>query len=215
MKHIKHLWQLTPKVLRSLLAAILILAVAAGSVLAAQGSSTAQATPSVSDQLISRRSSPGIYAAPSTCAIAAPIVPALVTEKEIELRQFHRDFAKFIEEQAKLDNAAGLTFDRDVMAIEKYRLDCEVMVLRAKQILAAGDIFSLPELPVSAREIALRKRQLEIARRIDAETTVAQSEGLDSLNKLWQTRRDRTDAEILLLQAETQKKLQEMQENPA
>lgn len=212
MTHIKQLWQLTPKVLRSLLATVLIIILAGSSVLGAQRDVTPPHQPN--SQLISRRTSPGFYTAPSSCSLTAPLVPALVTAEEIGLRQFQIDFAKFIEEQAKLDQEAGLTLSRDVLNIQKYRLDCEIVLLKAKQALAGNGTFSLPDTAVTTQELELRKRQFAIAEQVDEDATLSQAEGLVSLNTLWTSRRDRIDSEILLLQATVQKRFQDLQNNP-
>lgn len=213
MKHIKKMGQRTPKVLRSLLIAILVVIVAGGTALGAERHTSN--LHQVGTQLISRRrTAPGVYSVPSNCSLAAPIVPALITDEEVELRQFQADFSQFIEDQAKLDEAAGLTFDRDVLAIEKYRIDCEIMVLKAKQILATGGDFTLPAIPITEEEIALRKRQFAIAEEIDEEAALSQAAGIASLNSVWRSRRERIDTEILWRQAQTQKKLQDLQNTP-
>ncbi|MEO1182443.1 MAG: hypothetical protein AAFX51_16705, partial [Cyanobacteria bacterium J06636_28] len=144
MKDIKHLGKLAPTVLRSLLIAVLVIAVAGVST-AAVGvgtqpppiPSSASPPPQTDSRLIARALS-GAYTIPAACSV--PIIPALVTEDEIELRQYQVDFAKFIEEQAELDRQVNLTSQRDVLAIEKFRLDCEIMLTRAEHILQSNNI---------------------------------------------------------------------------
>lgn len=195
--------QRAPKVLRSLLIAILVVIMAGTTVLAARVSQ-----PELPDaQLIAARALPGVYSVPSTCSV--PIIPAAVTAKEIELRQYQLDFAKFIEEQANLDREAALTTSRDVLSIEKFRIDCEIMLLQAKRLLESDN--TLPALPatVTQQQIELRKRQFEIAKQIDAEEAIAQEAGVASLNRVWAARRTRIDSEILLVQAIVQERLQD------
>lgn len=156
---------------------------------------------------IAARALPGIYSVPSSCSV--PIIPAIVTEKEIELRQYQLNFAKFIEEQANLDKEAALTSSRDVLAIERFRIDCDIMLMRANQALASEDVFPLPTFQVTPQEIELRKRQFEIAKQIDDEEAIAQEAGVASLNRVWAARRSRIDSEILFVQATAQRKLQE------
>lgn len=204
------MWPVAPKILRSLLIAVLIITLAGihSATLAARRTTTPQVqNPAPSDtQLLAARALPGVYSVPSSCSV--PIIPAIVTENEIELRQYQADFAKFIEEQAKLDREASLTLQRDVLAIERFRLDCEIKVLQAKQSLQTGSAVPLPSVPVTPQEIELRKRQLAIAKQIDAEEGAAQEAGIASINSVWAARRTRTDAEILLLQATVQQRLQ-------
>ena len=161
------------------------------------------AQPQPDSRLIANRVLPGVYTVPSTCSV--PIVPDIVTEEEIELRQYQVDFAKYIEEQATLDQQATLTLERDVLAIEKFRLDCEIMVLRARQLLqtTADGAVTPPSTPdITAQEIALRNRQFQIAKQIDEEELISHKAGIVSLNSVWTARRARIDAEILLHQAE-------------
>lgn len=158
---------------------------------------------------IAARALPGIYSVPTSCSV--PIIPAAITEQEIELRQYQLNFAKFIEEQANLDKEAALTSSRDVLAIEKFRIDCEIILMRAKQVLASEEASPLTTLQVPPQEIALRTRQLEIAKQIDQEEAIAQEAGVASLNRVWAARRARIDSEILLVQAKAQEKLQEQQ----
>lgn len=215
MKDIKHLWKLAPTVLRSLLIAALIFTMTGihSATLAARHPTPQGQNPVVSSDnpLMASRALPGVYSVPSSCSV--PIIPAIVTESEIELRQHQADFAKFIEEQAKLDRAASLTLQRDVLAIERFRLDCEIKVLQAKQGLQTNSTVPLPNVPVTPQEIELRKRQLAIARQIDAEEGVAQEAGIASINSVWAARRTRIDAEILLLQSTVQQRLQNTQRN--
>ncbi|MEM9483116.1 MAG: hypothetical protein AAGA83_05435 [Cyanobacteria bacterium P01_F01_bin.116] len=185
--------------------AILVIIVAGTAVLGASNSQQAVELPASSQ--IAARALPGIYSVPSSCSV--PIIPAIITEQEIELRQYQLDFAKFIEEQATLDKEAALTSSRDVLAIEKFRIDCEIMVTRAKQILTSEDVSPLPTIQVTPQEVELRKRQFEIAKQIDEEEATAQEAGVASLNRVWAARRSRTDSEILFIQAKIQEKLQE------
>ena len=158
--------------------------------------------------MIAARALPGSYSVPSTCSV--PIIPALVTEKEIKLRQYQLDFAKFIEEQANLDREAALTMSRDVLSIERFRLDCEIMLLRAKQILDSNSDYPLPAVKITPQEIELRKSQFDISKQLDEEESLAQEVGVASLNRVWSARRSRTNSEILLLQATVQKRLQDI-----
>ncbi|MEM7062102.1 MAG: hypothetical protein AAF572_02935 [Cyanobacteria bacterium P01_B01_bin.77] len=210
MKHLKHMWPFAPKVLRSLLLAVLIVVMTGLSTatLAARTETPQLPNPrALSDsQLIAARALPGVYSVPSSCSV--PIIPAIVTENEIDLRQYQADFAKFIEEQAKLDREASLTLQRDVLAIERFRLDCEIKVLQAKQSLETGSAVPFSRVSVTPQEIELRKRQLAIAKQIDAEEGVAQEAGIASINRVWTARRALIDAEILLLQATVQQRLQ-------
>lgn len=204
----KRLWQIAPKVLRSLLIAILVV-IMAGASTGAWGADGARSQPEQSDsQLIAARALPGSYSVPSTCSV--PIIPALVTEKEIKLRQYQFDFAKFIEEQANLDREAALTMNRDVLSIERFRLDCEIMLLRAKQILDSNSDYPLPAVKITPQEIELRKSQFDISKQLDEEESLAQEVGVASLNRVWSARRSRTNSEILLLQATVQKRLQDI-----
>ncbi|MBE9067359.1 hypothetical protein IQ260_11900 [Leptolyngbya cf. ectocarpi LEGE 11479] len=208
MKHLKHMWPVAPKILRSLLIAVLIVTLAGmhSATLAARRTTSQVQSPSSDTQLMAARALPGVYSVPSSCSV--PIIPAIVTENEIELRQYQADFAKFIEEQAKLDREASLTLQRDVLSIERFRLDCEIKVLQARQSLQTGSAVPLPRVSVTPQEIELRKRQLAIAKQIDAEEGVAQEAGIASINSVWAARRNRIDAEILLLQATVQQRLQ-------
>lgn len=200
MKHPMRTWQLAPKVLRSLLITVLLITMAATAVFAAR-----QPSSPADSRLIAARALPGIYSVPATCSV--PIIPAIVTNEEIRLRQYQLDFANFIEEQANLDREAALTTSRDVLSIEKYRLDCEIMLLRAKQALAADS--ALPSVQVTSQEIDLRTRQFAIAKQLDEEEAIAQEVGVASLNRVWAARRSRIDSEILLVQAKVQKQLQD------
>lgn len=208
MKDLTHLWQLAPRFLRSLLIAILVV-IMAGVSTGAWGADGARSQPEQSDsQLIAARALPGIYSVPSTCSV--PIIPALVTEEEIQLRQYQLDFATFIEEQANLDRDAAITMSRDVLSIERFRIDCEIMLLRAKQILDSNNDYPLPAIKTTPQEIELRKSQFDISKQLDAEEALAQEVGVASLNRVWAARRSRTDSEILLLQATVQKRLQDI-----
>ena len=194
-------WQLAPKGLRSLLIAILMITLAATVAVGARQPSA----PPVDSSLVVARALPGIYSVPSTCSV--PIIPAIVTNEEIKLRQYQLDFASFIEEQANLDREAALTTSRDVLSIEKYRIDCEIMLLRAKQAQAADNALP-PDINISSQEIDLRTRQFAIAKQIDEEEAIAQEVGVASLNRVWAARRARIDSEILLVQAKVQQRLQ-------
>lgn len=206
--------------------AILVVVVAGGTMLGAQNS--ASLNPSIPDsssilepysipessapQLMAR-ALPGAYSIPPSCSV--PILPSILTEEEIKLRQFQADFAKYIEGQAELDQAAALTTLQDVMAIKKFQLDCEIKVLRAKEILRIGRPQPTPdELAVTDQEIELRKRQLAIAKQLDDDEIVAHEAGLVTLNRVWTARRNRIDAEILLLQATVKQKNQSEQQGP-
>lgn len=194
-----------PKILRSLLIAVLIVTMAGMHSVTLAARRTAPQVPVPSDtQLMAARALPGVYSVPSSCSV--PVIPAIVTENEIELRQYQADFAKFIEEQAKLDREASLTLQRDVLAIEKFRLDCDIKVMQARQSL--GSTAPLPSVPATPLVVELRKRQLAIAKQIDAEETVAQEAGIASINSVWAARRTLIDTEILLLQATVQQRLQ-------
>ena len=174
---------------------------------AALGASSSQPAVELPDSdRIAARALPGIYSVPSSCSV--PIIPAIVTEQEIELRQYQLNFAKFIEEQANLDKEAALTSSRDVLAIEKFRIDCDIMLMRAKQAQTSEVVFSLPIIQVTPQEVELRKRQFEIAKQIDEEEAIAQEAGVASLNRVWAARRSRIDSEILFIQAKVQEKRQ-------
>ncbi|MEM7064332.1 MAG: hypothetical protein AAF572_14345 [Cyanobacteria bacterium P01_B01_bin.77] len=196
--------------MRSLLIAVLIITLAGlhSTTLAARHIMPQIQNSAPSDpQLMAARALPGVYSVPSFCSV--PIIPAIVTEDEIELRQYQADFAKF----AKLDREASLTLQRDVLAIERFRLDFEVKVLQAKQSLQTGSSVPLPRVPVTPQEVELRKRQVAIAKQIDAEESVAQEAGIASINSVWAARRTLIDTEILLLQATVQQRLQNTQNN--
>ncbi|MEL6128651.1 MAG: hypothetical protein AAFR30_01960 [Cyanobacteria bacterium J06628_4] len=215
MKDIKHLGKLAPTVLRSLLIAVLVIAVAGFST-AAVGVGTqplaipASTTTPQSDSRLIARALSGAYTIPTACSV--PIIPALVTEDEIELRQYQVDFAKFIEEQAELDRQVNLTSQRDVLAIEKFRLDCEIMLTRAEHILQSNNIEPTTfDIAITSEEVELRKRQFELAKQIDNDAVVAQEAGVASLNRLWSARRARIDADILLTQATVQRRMQARQ----
>ena len=199
-----------PVLLRSLLIAGVVVIIAGVSV----ATSAAQRPPALPISLeqtpLIARALPGVYSVPSSCSV--PIIPSIVTAEEIELRQFQADFAKYIEEQAELDRQASLTNSQDVLAIEKFRLDCEIKVLQARQILAApASPAATPNLGITSQEVALRKRQLDIAKQIDDGEIIAHDAGVASLNRVWAARRDRIDAEILMLQATIQQERQRQQ----
>ncbi len=208
MKHLMHMWQFVPRLLRSLLIAVLVMLIAGFSTAMASMKTPAQVQPKQLniDPTNRPRVSPGIYTVPSSCSV--PIIPSVVTEDEIELRQYQVNFTKYIEQQAKLDQESALTSTQDVLAIEKFRLDCEIMLLRAQQIVQAENSLPLPEPPITDKEVELRKRQFEIAKRIDEDEAIAQQAGFASLNSVWKARQERTDAEILLIQAVAQQKMQ-------
>lgn len=214
MKDIKHLWKLAPTVLRSLLIAVLVIAVAGFST-AAVGVGTqplaipSSAPPPQSDSRLIARALSGAYTIPTACSV--PIIPALVTEEEIELRQYQADFAQFIEEQAELDREVNLTSQRDVLAIRKFRLDCQIMLTRAQQALQSNNIEPTFDTAITPQEVELRKRQFELAKQIDSDAVVAQEAGVASLNRLWSARRARIDADILLTQATVQRRMQARQ----
>ncbi|MEO0738752.1 MAG: hypothetical protein AAFZ35_18310 [Cyanobacteria bacterium J06649_12] len=216
MKDIKHLWKLAPTVLRSLLIAVLVIAVAGFST-AAVGvgtqslpaiPSSASPPPQPDSRLIARALS-GAYTIPTACSV--PIIPAIVTEEEVELRQYQADFAQFIEEQAELDSEVNLTSQRDVLAIRKFRLDCQIMLTRAQQALQSNNIDPTFDIAITPQEVELRQRQFELAKQIDSDAVVAQEAGVASLNRLWSARRARIDADILLTQAKVQQRLQARQ----
>ena len=216
MKDIKHLWKLAPTVLRSLLIAVLVIAVAGFST-AAVGvgtqplpaiPSSASPPPQPDSRLIARALS-GAYTIPTACSV--PIIPAIVTEEEVELRQYQADFAQFIEEQAELDREVNLTSQRDVLAIRKFRLDCQIMLTRARQALQSNNIDPTFDIAITPQEVELRQRQFELAKQIDSDAVVAQEAGVASLNRLWSARRARIDADILLTQAKVQQRLQARQ----
>jgi hypothetical protein len=212
MNTLKSLWQLAPTLLRSLLIAILVVVMAGVSTatLGAQRG-VSQSTDTADSPLIAR-ALPGLYSIPSSCSV--PLIPSILTEEEIQLRQFQADFAKYIQEQAKLDQAANLTSQQDVWAIEKFQLDCEIMVIRAQQILRAGVPQPTPEeLTVTPKEIELRKRQLAIAKEIDDYEITAHEAGIATLNRVWSARRGRIDAEILLLQSTVKQRIRNEQRN--
>ena len=174
--------------------------------------SSSESSQSSSDAMLIARALPGVYAVPSTCSV--PIIPSIITEEELQLRQYQTDFAKYIEEQAELDRQAALTAKRDVLSIEKFRLDCEIMLMRAKQLLEVKDTaLPLPNPKVTPQEVAFRKRQFQIAKEIDNDEIIAHEAGVASLNRVWTARRERIDAEILLLQATVQQEIQSMQNN--
>lgn len=226
MKNFKTMGQLGPKMLRSLFLAILVVIVVGSSttVVAARhgvvqlqaplaSTSPRQIDPDQPDSSqpdfkqtsphLLARALPGVYTVPSSCSV--PIIPEIVTEAEVQLRQSQAAFAKFIEEQAKLDQAVALTAQRDVLSIEKFRLECEIMVLRAQQQLMTADGTKVaPDLVITPEEVELRKRQFAITNQIDSEEIEAHDAGVASLNRVWFSRRDRIDAEILLLQASVQ-----------
>ena len=203
----KRLWQLIPILLRSLLiAGVVVIIAGVSTAMSAAQRSPALPTSSEHTPLIAR-ALPGVYSVPSSCSV--PIIPSIVTPEEIELRQFQADFAKYIEEQADLDRQANLTNSQDVLAIEKFRLDCEIKVLQAQQILTApASSTASPNSGITAQEVALRKRQLDIAKQIDDGEIIAHDAGVASLNRVWTARRDRIDAEILMLQATIQQERQ-------
>ena len=216
MKDIKHLWKLAPTVLRSLLIAVLVIVVAGFST-AAVGvdtqslpaiPSSASPPPQPDSRLIARALS-GAYTIPTACSV--PIIPAIVTEEEVELRQYQADFASFIEEQAELDREVNLTSQRDVLAIRKFRLDCQIMLTRARQVLQSNNIDPTFDIAITPQEVELRQRQFELAKQIDSDAVVAQEAGVASLNRLWSARRARIDADILLTQAKVQQRLQARQ----
>lgn len=216
MKDIKHLWKLAPTVLRSLLIAVLVIVVAGFST-AAVGVDT-QSLPAIpssaspppqSDSRLIARALSGAYTIPTACSV--PIIPAIVTEEEVELRQYQADFASFIEEQAELDREVNLTSQRDVLAIRKFRLDCQIMLTRARQVLQSNNIDPTFDIAITPQEVELRQRQFELAKQIDSDAVVAQEAGVASLNRLWSARRARIDADILLTQAKVQQRLQARQ----
>ena len=216
MKNSKHLWKLAPTVLRSLLIAVLVIAVA-GFNTAAVGVGT-QSLPAIpssaspppqSDSRLIARALSGAYTIPTACSV--PIIPAIVTEEEVELRQYQADFAQFIEEQAELDSEVNLTSQRDVLAIRKFRLDCQIMLTRARQALQSNNIDPTFDIAITPQEVELRQRQFELAKQIDSDAVVAQEAGVASLNRLWSARRARIDADILLTQAKVQQRLQTRQ----
>ena len=216
MKNSKHLWKLAPTVLRSLLIAVLVIAVA-GFNTAAVGVGT-QSLPAIpssaspppqSDSRLIARALSGAYTIPTACSV--PIIPAIVTEEEVELRQYQADFAQFIEEQAELDSEVNLTSQRDVLAIRKFRLDCQIMLTRARQALQSNNIDPTFDIAITPQEVELRQRQFELAKQIDSDAVVAQEAGVASLNRLWSARRARIDADILLTQAKVQQRLQARQ----
>ena len=216
MKDMKHLWKLAPTVLRSLLIAVLVIVVAGFST-AAVGvgtqslpaiPSSASPPPQPDSRLIARALS-GAYTIPTACSV--PIIPAIVTEEEVELRQYQADFAQFIEEQAELDSEVNLTSQRDVLAIRKFRLDCQIMLTRAQQALQSNNIDPTFDIAITPQEVELRQRQFELAKQIDSDAVVAQEAGVASLNRLWSARRARIDADILLTQAKVQQRLQARQ----
>lgn len=215
MQIIKKLWQLAPRVLRSLIIATLIVTLTGGgtAVLGARSQPSQLQRP---DPNLIARAIPGKYTIPPSCSV--PIIPSVLTEEEIQLRQYLVDFAKYIEEQAELDLEANLTVRQDVLGIEKFRLECEIMVLQAQQILQTNNQHdstpSIPEPNITTREVALRQRQFDIAKQIDADELVSHEAGLVSLNRVWTARRTRTDAEILLLQAIVQRDMQNKQTSP-
>ncbi len=214
MKTLKRLWLLLPGLLRSLLIAGLVV-IMTGISTKALGAQRQPAQLSRPDSHLMARALPGVYVVPQSCSV--PIISSIVTEKEIELRQYQADFAKYIEEQAELDRQANLTSSQDLLAIEKFRLDCEIKVLQARQMLEAGNQqssqFTL-ELAVTSREVSLRKRQLEIAKQIDHDEIISHEAGVVSLNRVWTARRDRIDAEILMLQATVKQEMQQARSNP-
>ncbi|MDV3349312.1 hypothetical protein D0962_01555 [Leptolyngbyaceae cyanobacterium CCMR0082] len=232
MKNSQRTWRFAPNVLQSLIVAILCIGLASVSAMGArmpasfplhssnggdgQSSleSSSESSQSSSDVRLIARALPGVYAVPSTCSV--PIIPSIITEEEIQLRQYQTDFAKYIEEQAELDRQAALTAKRDVLSIEKFRLDCEIMVLHAKQLLEAKDMaLPLSEPTVTSQEVAFRKRQFQIAKEIDNDEIIAHEAGVASLNRVWTARRERIDAEILLLQATVQQEAQDRQRDSA
>lgn len=210
MKHLKPMGRFAPRVLRSLLIAVLVVTMTGISTVALAArhqTPPLQSALEPSDAQLIARALPGVYTIPASCSV--PIIPAILTETEVELRQYQADFAKFIEEQAKLDEAAALTHERDVLAIERFRLDCDIRVLQAKQILQAASTPPLPNLPVTLQEVELRQRQFDLAKQIDNYEALAQEAGVASIDRVWRARRNRIDAEILLLQATVHQKLRE------
>lgn len=193
-----------------LLIAILVV-VMAGVSTAAVG--TGSQTPTdTSDSRLIARALPGVYSMPPVCSV--PIIPSIVTEEEVTLRQFQADFAKYIQGQAALDQEAAITALQDVLAIERFQLDCEILVIRAQQILRAGPPPATPaDLAITTKEIELRKRQLAIAKQLDEDEILAHEAGIVSLNRVWSARRARIDAEILLLQATVKQSMQNDQNN--
>ncbi|MEM1251154.1 MAG: hypothetical protein AAGI69_01885 [Cyanobacteria bacterium P01_H01_bin.21] len=212
MKYVKHMGRLAPKALRSLIIIlVVILAATSTAAIAARG----PVTPSSpvdravnTEPLIARAPLPGVYTVPSSCSV--PIIPALLTPDEIELREYQADFAKYIEEQATQEQEINLTAQRDVLAIERFRLDCEIMLLQARQLLDS-DTSILIGPKVTDQEIELRKRQVQLAQQIDDKEIVSHEAGVASLNRVWTARRARIDAEILLLQATVKQRLQTRQ----
>ena len=214
MKQLKHMWQFAPRILKSLLIAVLVIAVAGFSTVAVGVGTQPLAIPSSvppppPDSRLIARALSGAYTIPTACSV--PIIPAIVTEEEVELRQYQADFAQFIEEQAELDSEVNLTSQRDVLAIRKFRLDCQIMLTRARQALQSNNIDPTFDIAITPQEVELRQRQFELAKQIDSDAVVAQEAGVASLNRLWSARRARIDADILLTQAKVQQRLQTRQ----
>lgn len=206
MKHIKPLWPPVPKLLRSLLIATLAIVLTGVAAWGAQRETSRSSILEPSDPQLIAQVRTGIYSVPSSCSV--PIIPGVVTQKEVELREYQTTFAKFIEERAKEDQQANRTSIRDVLAIEKFRIDCEIKELQAEQLLTSENSPPILNLPVSDQEINLRERQFEIATKLDEAAIAAQEAQLASLNRVWSARRDRVDAEILLVQAIAQQRIQ-------
>ena len=200
--------RLAPKALRSLSIIILAIILAATSTAAIAARGPATPSPVNTEPLIARAPLPGVYTVPSSCSV--PIIPALLTPDEIELREYQADFAKYIEEQATQEQEVNLTAERDVLAIERFRLDCEIILLQARQLLDT-DTPVLVGPKVTDQEIELRKRQVQLAQQIDDKEIVSNEAGVASLNRVWTARRARIDAEILLLQATVKQRLQTRQ----
>ena len=221
MKYLKRLWQIAPRILRSLLITFLVITMA-GFTTAALGAKS-QSLPGIppatslppqpSDTGLMAQALPHSYSIPSACSV--PIIPAIITPEEVELRQYQVNFAKFIEQGADVGYQAGVVYRPDVLAIQRFRLDCEIMLLRAQQILAAQDaanaedrVEPIFDTTVTPKEVELRKSQFEIAKQIDNTEVVAQQEGVGTPDQLWSARRNRIDADILLTQATIQLRMQ-------
>ena len=90
-------------------------------------------TPSTPSGAAPTHSSFSLSPNPSSCSV--PVIASAITAPEIKLRERQIEILKEHERVAGGKNQAGVGTRLDVLEAERVRLNCEILLLQAKQLL--------------------------------------------------------------------------------
>lgn len=95
-----------------------------------------QSTPSSSSPAQSPLNlSPKLNLSPNPSSCSVPVIASAITTQEIQFRERQIEIAKEHEKAAERKNQAGIGTRLDVLDAERVRLNCEILLLQAKQLL--------------------------------------------------------------------------------